>query len=211
MSSDNQHKANFLASLFLSSNISLKEKYGIKDHHIAIIRYLCDSIDRTHAKTKKFETKIYQSQIARFARCSRKTVNIELQHLLRIKIFKIAKKPDGTKKKNTYTLSTLLPACYLRLQKKEVSPLVTKARSVTQGYTSNSSNFTNKEKQSLAFLNHTPVASVENQTTSYKKDTLKVKPLSEDGIRAMEEAMRKAGVRRYSDRNQDCQQPDNTG
>ena len=75
---NNKHTANFLATSFIGTNISLKKIYGIKNCHWAIIRYICDSIDKNYAKKKKFQTKIYQSQIAKFCMLSRKTVNKKL-------------------------------------------------------------------------------------------------------------------------------------
>jgi len=154
---DTKHSANFLASRFLTSKICLKKIYNLKSCHVSIIRYICDSIDFNFSKRKKFENKIYQSQIAKFTFLSRKTVNIELQHLAKKRIIKYISK-------NTFTVGQTLIACNLRLQSKEVLRIVTRARSVTSGYTSNSSNFTNK-----LYASHSekPKASEPKQTTKF--------------------------------------------
>jgi hypothetical protein len=143
----NHHTADFLASTFLGSNISLKKIYGLKTLHWAIIRYLCDSIDKNYNKKHKFETKIYQSQIAKFTILSRKTINKEIQHLIKKRIFKYVG-TGLTSRRNTLTIGKTLIACNCRLQDKEVLPTVTSVRSVTQGYISNSSNITNYQNGS---------------------------------------------------------------
>lgn len=74
-----KYTANYLASSFLLSRRSLKKIYKLTATSIAILRYVCDSIDLNFKKNKKFETKLHQSQIAKFVHSSRKTVN---QHLL---------------------------------------------------------------------------------------------------------------------------------
>ena len=191
-----QHTANYLSSRFLCSKISIEKKYAITCTNYAIIRYMCDSIDINNAKHKKYETKLYQSQIAKFTHLTRKTVNKALQHLFKIKLFKKVKSPNGKLKKNTYTLGRLLPACNRRLQEKEVSPKVTDVRSVTLGYTSNSSYITNNSKRHpFKHQKQKPAAGVETQTTAHKADTYVKKELSEEGKKHYEEAMRAAGSR----------------
>ena len=136
---DTKHTANFLASYFLTSKNCLKPIYNLKAIHIAIIRYVCDSIDKNYSKRKKFENKIYQSQIAKYCFLSRKTINKEIQFLIKKRLLAYTKK-------NTFTVGKVLITCNRRLQGKDVSPMVTGARSVTQGYISNSSNSSNKTK-----------------------------------------------------------------
>lgn len=156
-----KHTANYLASRFFGSKISLKKIYNLKNCHWSIVRYICDSIDKNHKKTKKFETKLYQSQIAKFTFLSRKTINIEIQFLIKKRILQL--NDNGA-----ITIGKTLYACNLRLQDKEVLPNVTHLRSVTTGYISNSSNFTKKSNGSS---NHktqeSHVSSVEKQSTTF--------------------------------------------
>lgn len=159
---DIKHTANYLASKFFGSKISLKTIYSLKTCHWAIIRYICDSIDKNYKKRKKFETKIYQSQIASFTYLNRKTVNIEIKHLIKKRLIKKTSK-------NTYTIGKVLYACNLRLHGKDVLPQVTTHRSVTSGNTSNSSNSSNSRKCSSNIEKQKQFADVEGQTTSYKK------------------------------------------
>jgi hypothetical protein len=181
-----EHTANFLASYFLGSNISRKKIYGLKSCHWAIIRYICDSIDKNYRKRKKLETKLYQSQIAKFTYLSRKTVNVELQYLIKKRILRYISK-------NKLTIGKVLIACNVRLQRKEVLPQVTKDRYVTSGYTSNSSNLSNARFSKFEDQKQKSFTGVENQTTSYKKDTYMKKPLSESSKKAWEKARKAAG------------------
>lgn len=185
---DIKHTANFLASSFFGTKLSLK--YKLKNIHWAIIRYLCDCIDKNYKIRKKFEIKIYQSQISKFTFLSRKTINKEIKFLIKKRIIKLIKK-------NVYCLGKLLYACNLRLQKKEVSPRVTDVRSVTVGYISNSSNSTNKSFP-LKTNNQNQkanLASVDNQSTSYqKKDIKRTKPPEEEWKEALKSVKQKSKI-----------------
>ena len=145
--SKQKHTANYLASSFFGSNLSLR--YKLKTIHWAIIRYLCDCIDKNYKKTKKFEVTIYQSQIAKFIFSARETVNREIKVLVKKRILKPIKD-----KKNVYTLGKLLPACDIRSHPIEVCRNITPHRSVTLDHTSNSSNLTKYKPDVLKPKNH---------------------------------------------------------
>jgi len=147
-SKNNNSSANFLASLFLSSKRCLKPIYGFKSYHIAIIRYICDSIDKTYRKTGKLQTRLYQSQIATYTFLSRKTVNESIKHLLKKRIIRLVDK-------SVISIGKVLLTCNPQLHGIDVSPTVTRHRYVTHGYTSNSSNITNRgEKLSTGIITH---------------------------------------------------------
>ena len=73
--------------------------------------------------------------------------------------------------RNIITTGKTLHACNRRLQDKEVLPQVTRVRSVTQGYISNSSNLSNKENYATHSKKQDqkqtqPMASATSQSTS---------------------------------------------
>jgi 3-polyprenyl-4-hydroxybenzoate decarboxylase len=157
-----KHTANFLVSNFLIHKICLKPIYGLKTIHIAILRYIADSIDVTYKKTKKFQTKLYQSQIAKFTFLTRRTINKEIQFLIKKRFIKVVDK-------NIYLIGKVLYAWERRSHPQEVRTTITKLRSEKYVHTSNSSNFTNKHG----------FASVEKQSTSFKNKQQKQKRAAE--------------------------------
>lgn len=141
MSNDNKHTANFLVSLFLSSKRSLKKIYGLRNSHITILRYICDSIDLNYKKRKKFETKLYQSQIGTFSRNSLRTVNSHIGYLIRKKFIICI-----DEKKRLYTIGKVLTTYATIAYTLEVRKNRHEERSTQPLRISNSSNFTNKQK-----------------------------------------------------------------
>ena len=95
------HTANYLVSKFLNSKRSLKKIYRLRNSHITILRYICDSIDMNFSKTKRHSTKIYQSQIATYSRNSERTVRQALKHLIKKRLIK-------TTGKSTYSIGKVL-------------------------------------------------------------------------------------------------------
>ena len=137
---NSKSSANFLASLFLSSKRCTKKIYALKSHHVAIIRYVCDSIDKTHKKTRKFQTRLYQSQIAKYTFISRETVNRSIKHLIKKRLLRIVDK-------NTLSIGKILHTCDPQSQTQDVCSTVTRPRSVILSHTSNSSNITNRRQK----------------------------------------------------------------
>lgn len=137
------HTANYLASVFLGSKRCLKKIYDLNTYQIAIIRYLCDCMDKNYKKYKKLEIKISQNQIAIYTFTSRQLVNRNIKYLVKKRILiKL--------KKNVYSVGKVLIKCNGALHPLDVSRSVTDLRCVTEHYISNSSNYTNSEKKSFS-------------------------------------------------------------
>jgi len=161
--------ANFMAATFLGSKRSLKKVYGLKCHHLAILRYICDSIDKSKKKSKKLETRLYLSQIVKFTHASRSTVIRSIQHLIKKRLLKLSTK-------STYTVGIILHMSVTVTLTKEVCHRDTYQRSVSQGHLSNFTNITKGGKSYPQVQNssnrdpdnHAGLTSVEQQSTSYK-------------------------------------------
>jgi hypothetical protein len=68
------HTATYSVSSFLSSKKCLDPVYNLNTYAVLILRYIADSIDKTYAKTKCFEAKLYLSQISKYCFCSKNSV-----------------------------------------------------------------------------------------------------------------------------------------
>ena len=77
------HTANHIISTFLMSNRSLKKIYKLNATRIALIRYICDSIDMNFNKRKSLSTKLYQTQIAKHCHLERRTAGDHLKIIIK--------------------------------------------------------------------------------------------------------------------------------
>ena len=154
------HSANFLVSSFLLSQRSLKKIYNLNPTAIAILRYICDSIDLTYKKTKSFQTKLSQSQISEYCHCSLRTISTHIKLLTR-KRFLIFNEETLVYKVGCTLFAYANSAYPLDIRKSCVPPRYTQNLR-----TSNVSNFSNSCS-----------ASVTSQTTSFNSNNL-MKPLS---------------------------------
>lgn len=188
MENDNKHTASFLASIFLMSKHSLKKLYSLNIGGIAILRYICDSIDLNFKKRKKFETKLYQAQIAKFCRCSLTFVKEQIKHLLKKRLLKY----DA--KKRSFKIGKVLSAWALRAYTKEVAATRLEVRSSRVAATSYSSNFTNSKagstnhKKQIKSTEQSAISNVEKQSTSFDKSK---EGRQERGSALLEEYMQK--------------------
>ena len=160
-----KHTANFLISYFLLSKRSLKKIYGLRNSHISILRYICDSIDMNYAKRKQFSAKLYQTQIAKYSRNSERTVRDALKHLVKKRLIAYCGK-------SKFTIGKILSIQAMVAGRIDTGNHCRQDRYRQPLPASNSSNLTNKSKEK----NHKSYeqkdkqnahASVENQSTSF--------------------------------------------
>lgn len=158
-----KHTANFLASFFLLSKRSLKKIYNLNPTCIAILRYICDSIDLNYKSKKKFHTKLYQSQIEKFCHCSQRTVRDHIHHLVKKRLIKY------NDKKCLFEVGQILLSPANSAGVKEGGKFCREVRRGQNLPVSNVSNFPNKNFP-LKTNNQKPnLASVNNQSTTFKK------------------------------------------
>lgn len=131
-----QHSANFLVSSFLCNKRSLNPVYKLNPTRIAILRYICDSMDI--GKKKNLRTKLYQSQISKYCHIDIKNLRPHLKMLIKKKFI------NYDSKTHFYKLGKVLTIWGDSPYGKDIGQNVLSDRYRTNHPTSNVSNITNK-------------------------------------------------------------------
>lgn len=137
MTNDNNHSANYLVSRFLNSKRSLKNVYNLSHYEIVILRYICDCIDLNYQKRKSRSVLLYNSQIAKYSRCSLRKVIYSIKYLIKKRIL--------IREKSIFSIGKVLTTyarCALRL---DVCTPCTSVRSMHAVHPSNLSNLSNRD------------------------------------------------------------------
>ena len=138
---NNKHTAAFLAKSFLMSSRCRKKIYKLNLGSIAILRYICDSIDLNYSARKKFHTRLYQGQIAKQNFCTIKTARGHIKSLIKARLL------DFDEKNNTFTVGKVLSAWVKITYGIEVGKYYLPHRSRYFLPTSDSSDITNKRQK----------------------------------------------------------------
>lgn len=158
---NNKHTANFLASSFLKSKRSLKKIYNLDPFCISILRYVCDSIDINHKKSKKFETKISQMQIAKHCWMSKRKVKYSVRNLTKKRLLKYLDHKAGILTLGKI-LKILLAGAYCAPAKEREAKQTLRS--------SHNSSYRASQRPYIAKT----TSNIENQSTSHRKDDRKV-------------------------------------
>lgn len=170
------HTANFIVSSFLKSKRCLNKLYNLSAPAIAILRYICDSIDLTFSKTKKFSAKLYHEQIAEYNFCTRKTVSNHIHALIKARLLK----HDAPN--HTYYLGNALIAWVKITRGTSCAPRVKITRTQDRG----------KNYPSLRYGSKLPVSNITDITKTVISEDQKPKKSKEEE----QEAKRKASEAR---------------